>query len=104
LHSDVDTTTLKRKKITRYGRPGLVIGFGLVAICLVGLLTSSTPEMAGIWSVALVLVLIFLAVPVALALAIPSILGVYVVSGTASAESLLSSAPFNTVASWTYSV
>ncbi|MCH8565265.1 TRAP transporter large permease [Nesterenkonia sp. LB17] len=50
------------------------------------------------------LVLIFLAVPVAIAISVPSVLGIYVVSGTASAVSVLSSAPFNTVASWTYSV
>lgn len=99
-----ETLQKPRFKLTKYGKPGLLIGFGLLAFCLVGLLTSATPQTAGVWSVAMVLVLIFLSVPVALALAIPSMLGVYVVSGTASAQSLMSSAPFNTVASWTYSV
>ncbi|WP_169721488.1 TRAP transporter large permease [Brevibacterium album] len=72
--------------------------------CVIGLLSSQTTQTAGIWAVALVLVLIFLSVPIALALAVPSLLAVYVISGTTALQNLLSTSPFNTAASWTYSV
>lgn len=91
-------------KTKKPGLVGLVVGFGLLAACLVGLLTSSTAPTAGMWSIATMLVLIFLSVPVAIALSVPSVVGIYVVSGTTSAVTVLSTAPFNTVASWTYSV
>lgn len=82
----------------------LIIGFGLVIGCLVGLFTSTSVAMAGLWSILLMLVLIFLSVPVALALSIPSIVGVYAISGVSASVNILSTAPYNTVASWSFSV
>lgn len=82
----------------------LIIGFGLIVACLVGLFTSTSNAAVGVWSILLMLVLIFLAVPVALALSIPSILGVFAISGAPASINILSTAPYNTVASWSFSV
>ena len=59
---------------TRRERPGglaLTIGFGLVAVCLAGLFTSPSAAIGGGWCIAMMLVLLFLSVPVAIALSVP---------------------------------
>lgn len=91
-------------RLTKLTRPGLSIGLLLLVVCIIGLFSSQTTEAAGLWAVVLVLVLIFLSVPIALALAVPSLLAAYVISGSTALQNLLSTAPFNTAASWTYSV
>jgi len=82
----------------------LIIGFGLVAFCLIGILTSTSNALIGMWSIFLMLILMFLSVPVALSLSIPSIIGVFAISGAPASITILSTAPFNTVASWSFSV
>lgn len=92
---------------TRRKRPGylaLTIGFGLVAICLIGLFTSPSAAAGGAWCIAMMLVLLFLSVPVAIALTVPSIIGVYAVSGIPATMNILSTAPFSAVSDWTLSV
>lgn len=86
------------------GRVVLFVGFGLVAACLIGLFTSSSFAMAGLWCIAMMLVLMFLSVPVAIALAVPSIIGVYAISGLPAAINILSTSPYHTVSKWSMSV
>lgn len=86
------------------GYLALTIGFGLVAICLIGLFTSPTAAVGGTWCIAMMLVLLFLSVPVAIALSVPSIIGVYAVSGIPATMNILSTAPFSAVSDWTLSV
>ena len=52
----------------------------------------------------MMLVLLFLSVPVAIALSVPSIVGVYAVSGIPATMNILSTAPFSAVSDWTLSV
>lgn len=82
----------------------LVVGFGLIALCLVGLFLSPTVAVAGIWTIGLMLVLMFLGVPIGIALAAPSLVGIYAISGVAATVNVLSVAPYNTVSSWSMSV
>ncbi|WP_426937422.1 TRAP transporter large permease [Brevibacterium sp. LE-L] len=92
---------------SRRERPGalaLTIGFGLVAVCLVGLFTSPSAAIGGAWCIGMMLVLLFLSVPVAIALSVPSIIGVYAVSGIPATMNILSTAPFSAVSDWTMSV
>ncbi|WP_166972543.1 TRAP transporter large permease [Brevibacterium atlanticum] len=92
---------------TRHQRPGalaLIIGFGLVAVCLIGLFTSPNAAVGGAWCIAMMLVLIFLSVPVAISLSVPSVIGVYAISGVPASMNVLASAPFNAVSDWTMSV
>ena len=88
----------------RPGYLGLIIGFGLVAICLFGLFTSPSAAIGGAWCIGMMLVLLFLSVPVAIALSVPSIIGVYAVSGIPAIMNILSTAPFSAVSDWTFSV
>ncbi|WP_240372890.1 TRAP transporter large permease [Brevibacterium zhoupengii] len=92
---------------SRRKRPGylaLTIGFGLVIVCLIGLFTSPSAAIGGTWCIAMMLVLLFLSVPVAIALSVPSIIGVYAVSGIPATMNILSTAPFSAVSDWTLSV
>jgi C4-dicarboxylate transporter DctM subunit len=92
---------------SRRDRPGalaLTIGFGLVAVCLAGLFTSPSAAIGGAWCIAMMLVLLFLSVPVAIALSVPSIIGVYAVSGIPATMNILATAPFSAVSDWTLSV
>ena len=101
------TTTTLFPAGARRERPGalaLTIGFGLVAVCLVGLFTSPSAAIGGAWCIGMMLVLLFLSVPVAIALSVPSIIGVYAVSGIPATMNILSTAPFSAVSDWTMSV
>ncbi|MGZ1490607.1 TRAP transporter large permease [Brevibacterium sediminis] len=92
---------------SRRERPGtlaLTIGFGLVAVCLVGLFASPNAAIGGAWCIGMMLVLLFLSVPVAIALSVPSIIGVYAVSGIPATMNILSTAPFSAVSDWSMSV
>ncbi|MCS4594758.1 TRAP transporter large permease [Brevibacterium sediminis] len=92
---------------SRRERPGalaLTIGFGLVAVCLAGLFTSPSAAIGGAWCIGMMLVLLFLSVPVAIALSVPSIIGVYAVSGIPATMNILSTAPFSAVSDWSMSV
>ncbi|GAA2000415.1 TRAP transporter large permease [Brevibacterium samyangense] len=83
---------------------GALIGLALVAVCLVGLFTSPSGPIAGMWCIGMMLVLMFLSVPAALALAIPSLIGVYALSGVPATINILSTSPFHSVSKWSYSV
>lgn len=92
---------------SRRERPGtlaVTIGFGLVAVCLIGLFTSPSAAIGGAWCIGMMLVLLFLSVPVAVALSVPSIIGVYAVSGIPATMNILSTAPFSAVSDWSMSV
>ncbi|WP_420734154.1 TRAP transporter large permease [Brevibacterium luteolum] len=82
----------------------LGIGLALFAGCLAGLFTSPTPQIAGMWCIAMMLILLFLAVPAAIALAVPSLIGVYALSGIPATVNILSTSPFHSVSQWSYSV
>ncbi|GAA2093053.1 MULTISPECIES: TRAP transporter large permease [Brevibacterium] len=82
----------------------LLICFGLLAVTLVGFFTSSSGPAAGMWCIGMMLVLMFMGVPVAISLAIPSLVGVYGLAGIPATVNILSTAPFNSVSKWSYSV
>lgn len=92
----------RRKK--KPGIVSIIVGFVLVAICLVGLFTSPSGAVAGMWCIAMMITLMFLSVPVAVALAVPSLIGVYALSGIPATINILSTAPFHSVSKWSYSV
>lgn len=100
-------TTALFPRGSRRERPGtlaLTIGFGLVAVCLAGLFTSPSAAIGGAWCIGMMLVLLFLSVPVAIALSVPSIIGVYAVSGVPATMNILATAPFSAVSDWSMSV
>lgn len=104
-HSTPTTTLFPAD--SRRQRPSaraLTIGFGLVAFCLVGLFISPSAAIGGLWCIGMMLVLLFLSVPVTIALSVPSIIGVYAVSGVPATMNILSTVPFSAVADWSMSV
>lgn len=86
------------------GTLSLTIGFGLIVVCLAGLFTSPSAAIGGAWCIGMMLVLLFLSVPVAIALSVPSIIGVYAVSGIPATMNILATAPFSAVSDWSMSV
>ncbi|MCQ9368993.1 TRAP transporter large permease [Brevibacterium sp. 91QC2O2] len=99
------TTLLPRAH--RRGRPrgtGFAVCLVLLTVTLIGFFLSPTGPVAGLWCLAMMLVLMFMSVPVALSLAIPSVIGVYGLSGIPATVNILATAPFHTVSKWSYSV
>lgn len=91
----------------RRARPkGMVLytGLFLIIVSLIGIFVSSTGIGIGLWSLGLMLVLIFLSVPVALSLIIPSIIGLFAASGMPAVVNLLSSSPYTAASQWSMSV
>ena len=86
------------------GKTALIVCFVLLAVCLAGFFTSSSGPLAGLWCVAMMILLMFMSVSVAFSLAIPSLIGVYGLSGVPAMMNILATSPFNAVSSWTYSV
>jgi C4-dicarboxylate transporter DctM subunit len=62
------------------------------------------PEAIGLSAIVLMLCLIFLRLPVAIAMLVPALLGMYGLRGGLVVESMLSDLPYQQVASWTLSV
>lgn len=81
-----------------------LIGVAVIAATVLGLFLSPTPEIAGAAVLAMMLGLLFMRVPVAVSLAVPSIIGVYAISGIPAAVNILASAPYLAVSNWSMSV
>ncbi|MFD1858356.1 TRAP transporter large permease [Aeromicrobium camelliae] len=70
----------------------------------VGMFLPLVPEAIGGMGIIMMLCLIFLRVPVAMALLIPALLGMYAMRGSALVASTMTSLPYGEVASWSLSV
>ena len=97
-------TLLRTGNRRKPGKTALIVCFALLAVCLGGFFTSSSGPVAGLWCVAMMILLMFMSVPVAFSLAIPSLIGVYGLAGVPAMTNILATSPFNAVSSWTYSV
>lgn len=82
----------------------LVIILAIIVATTVMLFLPLVPEAIGGVACALMLALIFLRMPVAIAMIVPSFLGLYALRGEAVVESQLATLPYLQVASWTLSV
>lgn len=76
----------------------------LLAGCAVVMFADVSRETVGFSAIAMLLVLMFIKVPVAVALAIPGILGLYALRGERAAVNVLASVPYDAVSSWSLSV
>lgn len=94
-------TALRGKKP---GRVGMIVLFGILAVCLIGFFTSPSGPVAGLWCIAMMITLMFMSVPVAIALAIPSLIGAYGLAGIPATVNILATAPFHAVSKWSFSV
>ncbi|CAM3465274.1 TRAP transporter large permease [Nocardioides dubius] len=80
------------------------IGLGTVAACTIGMFLPLVPEAIGLLGCVMMLALIFLRMPVALAMMIPSLLGLYALRGTMLVESTMATMPYGETATWSLSV
>ena len=101
-----DSTSTARPELEpRKGtwKPRLIMG-GLIVLCVAGIFMSPSALIAGGLVMTLMIVLLFTGMPVAFALALPSIVGLYAISGVEATINVLSVAPYNAVSSWSLSV
>lgn len=94
-------------KDARFWRPtGLLLVGMLVVTCGVVVTMATTEDrlLVGGMGLLLMLLLMLLRVPVALALIIPGLLGIFVIGGPIMLESMVSRIPYNSIASWSLSV
>lgn len=83
--------------------PWLMFLVPLIA-CFAALFLSTSKPMAGVAVLAMMLVMLFFKIPVAVALAVPGLIGVYAISGIPATVNLLSQAPYTAVSKWTMAV
>lgn len=75
-----------------------------LSVCLVLILGPFTRESIGGAAIMMMLILIFIKVPIGIALAAPGLLGLYGLYGTRAVEMMFSRLPYDTVSSWELSV
>lgn len=75
------------------------------AVLVAGLMwVAPEREQIGGLAIVLMLILMFMKMPIAFALAIPGLLGLFTISGWRAVENLLTGAPFTAVSNWSLSV
>ncbi|WP_246265018.1 TRAP transporter large permease [Acrocarpospora pleiomorpha] len=65
---------------------------------------ATAPSTVGYAALAMVLVLMFMRVPIAVSMAVPSLIGLYALRGELAVESALATVPFSATAQWTLTV
>lgn len=88
--------------------PGSWVAFAITMTCLLGstvaMFLPLVPEAIGLAAIVMMLCLIFLRLPVALAMTVPAFLGMYALRGTMLVESMFTTLPYSQVSEWTLSV
>lgn len=82
----------------------LAIPLTIIVGCVVALTFSLPREWVGATSIVLMLALLFMRVPVAFAMLLPALIGMYALRGANLVESMLTDLPYASVANWTLSV
>lgn len=89
-------------------KDGIPVGFLIsLAVCVfaaVGLFTSVGDIASGLWTIALMVSLMFMGVPIAISMMIASGLGIYYVSGGLAVTNVLQSTAFSASSSWSMTV
>lgn len=98
-----NSPTARRPK-ARGGWIAFIITFVLLIGSTVAMFLPLVPEAIGIAAIIVMLTLIFLRLPVALAMIVPALLGMYALRGEALVASTMGSLPYREVADWTLSV
>lgn len=84
---------------------GRTVPYGLLAGCLYLMFSGRLiSEGIGTAAIVMMLVLLFLKIPVAIALILPGVLGLWAVQGWPAAEGVMTDLPFESVAQWSLSV
>ncbi|MCW4355935.1 TRAP transporter large permease [Hoyosella sp. YIM 151337] len=81
-----------------------VVVAALLAACVGAMFSGAPREVVGLAAVGMLVLLMLIKLPVAIALAVPSVIGVYALAGDRAAVNMLAHLPYDTVASWSLSV
>jgi len=92
------------KKSSRRPTWAIVLLLALAVACVVLIFVLPTRQLVGAASIALMLVLMFMKVPIGFALVIPGVIGMYSLSGLRAMENIMTNTPFSSTASWSLSV
>lgn len=76
----------------------------VAALLVMTMFVTNSDMVTGLAVVSLMVLLIFLGIPVALALIIPSVLGVWSIASLTAATNVMASAPYAAISSWSMSV
>lgn len=101
--SEQPPTTGSARDARRSGGASIV-ALVLVALGAVTIFVTDSAIVVGLTVVALMVLMIFLGVPVALALMIPSILGVWSIASLTAAFNVMASVPYSALSNWSMSV
>lgn len=93
-----------RKKSSRRPTWAFALLMVLAIVFVVLIFVVPTRELVGGASIALMLVLMFMKLPIGLALTIPGVIGMYSISGFRAMENIMTSTPISATASWSLSV
>lgn len=89
----------------RASRTVFIVGLGLAALSIFGMLTIDLSNQAiGVLVIVLSIALLLMGVPVGIAMMGAALLGLYAISSWRVVESTLTTVTFETIASWSYSV
>ncbi|GAA2093271.1 TRAP transporter large permease [Brevibacterium salitolerans] len=83
---------------------GFLVSAGISLACAIGLFTSVSDVASGLWAIALMVSLMFMGMPIPVALGLASVLGIYYVSGTLALTNVLSTSAFTASSSWSMTV
>jgi C4-dicarboxylate transporter, DctM subunit len=72
--------------------------------CIVAMLRDIDSEYVGLLAIVMMLTMMMMKMPIAVAMIVPGILGIYAIAGWAAAEGMMRSMPYGAVASWSLSV
>lgn len=78
--------------------------FGLVIILIIGMWTLPERELVGACALLLMIVMLFMKIPLAVALGVPGLLGLMAIAGPRAVESVLVSVPTSSVTNWSLTV
>jgi C4-dicarboxylate transporter DctM subunit len=106
---DVDEFLASVPQEQRVERPArawmaFALAFGVLTASTVMLFLPLKPEALGLAACAMMLSLIFLKIPIAFAMLLPSLLGMYALRGELLVQGAIETLPYQQIASWTLSV
>lgn len=104
IEAEVSPTTEQESSASR-GRPiGFLISLALTVATVIGLFTSVSDIASGLWTIGLMLSLMFMGVPIGVSMILSSALGIYYVSGSLAVGNVMQTTAFAASSSWSMTV
>jgi tripartite ATP-independent transporter DctM subunit len=103
--TEVSSVTDERRSPERGTLPiGFLISLGLSVATCIGLFTSVSDIASGLWTIGLMLSLMFMGIPIGVSMMLASALGIYYVSGSLAVTNVMQTTAFAASSSWSMTV